>query len=154
MILDIENKSLTHRPDCFGLIGFAREVAGILGEKFEYNFAKEAAEIPRKVHTEICSVNIVDPDICPRYSAIIMEKHGELKAKYLTWMDTILSKSGMKPISPIVDVTNYLMLLTGQPLHAFDYDKFVAVGGKENPEINLKEVFPNKKFIIFLSNFV
>ena len=148
LILDIENKSLTHRPDCFGLIGFAREVAGILGEKFEYNFAKEAAEIPRKVHTEICSVNIVDPDICPRYSAIIMEKHGELKAKYLTWMDTILSKSGMKPISPIVDVTNYLMLLTGQPLHAFDYDKFVKVGKSEKPKIIVRLAKQGEKLVL------
>ena len=148
LILDIENKSVTHRPDCFGLIGFAREVAGILGEKFEYNFAKEAAEIPRKVHTEICSVNIVDPDICPRYSAIIMEKHGELKAKYLTWMDTILSKSGMKPISPIVDVTNYLMLLTGQPLHAFDYDKFVKVGKSEKPKIIVRLAKQGEKLVL------
>ena len=148
LILDIENKSLTHRPDCFGLIGFAREVAGILGEKFEYDFTKEAAEIPRKVHTETCSIDIVDPDICSRYSAIIMEKHGELKSKYLTWMDTILSKSGMKPISPIVDATNYLMLLTGQPLHAFDYDKFVKVGKSEKPKIIVRLAKQGEKLVL------
>ncbi len=130
LILEIENKSLTHRPDTFGMIGFAREVAGILGEKFKYND-----------ETKKCSKNddkrvvIKDENICQRYTAVVLEKHGELKKKYLTWQDAILAKSGMKPISPIVDATNYLMLLTGQPLHAFDYDKFVRVGKTSEPKI-------------------
>ena len=109
LVLEIENKSLTHRPDCFGLIGFAREVAGILGEKFEISGA--ATKSPRKTHNGALSIEIADSAICPRYSAFVLEKHGELKRKYLTWTDTILAKSGMKPISPIVDATNYLMLL-------------------------------------------
>ena len=133
LILDIENKSLTHRPDCFGIIGFAREVAGILGEEFEEDEIKSNLNI----HNEI-KITIEDEKICSRYSAIVLEKHGEMKQKYLTWIDTMLSKSGMKPISPIVDATNYLMLLTGQPLHAFDYDKFVAVGRGEKPEIRVR----------------
>jgi len=130
LILDIENKSLTHRPDCFGIIGFAREVAGILDLKFEENEIKNNLKIDNDI-----KIKIEDEKICSRYSALILEKHGEMKNKYLTWVDTVLSKSGMKPISPIVDATNYLMLLTGQPLHAFDYDKFAKVGGKEKPEI-------------------
>ena len=148
LILDIENKSLTHRPDCFGLIGFAREVAGILGEKFEYDFSKEAFDIPRRAYTESFSIDIVDPGICPRYSAVVMEKHGELRKKYLIWIDTVLSKSGMKPISPIVDATNYLMLLTGQPLHAFDYDKFVKVGKSERPKIIVRLAKPGEKLVL------
>ena len=130
LILEIENKSLTHRPDCFGVIGFAREVAGILGIKFKENEIKNDLKINNKIE-----VKIEDEGICSRYSALVLEKHGELKKKYLTWVDTMLSKSGMKPISPIVDATNYLMLMTGQPLHAFDYDKFVAVGGGEKSKI-------------------
>ena len=122
LILDIENKSLTHRPDCFGMIGFAREVAGILGEKFrEPNFIDEDLGSVNN----LLKISIEKPEICARYSAAILEKHGELKKKYLTWQDTILAKSGMRPVEPVVDITNYLMLLTGQPLHAFDYDKFV-----------------------------
>ena len=132
-ILDIENKSLTHRPDAFGVIGFAREVAGILGQSFDFEY-QETKLTP----SSSLKVKILDKNICARYSAVVLEKHGELKKKYLTWMDTILSKSGMKPISEIVDVTNFLMLLTGQPLHAFDYDKFVAVGGTAKPEINVR----------------
>ncbi len=131
LVLEIENKSLTHRPDCFGLIGFAREVAGILGEPFEYN-----AEIEKhSIENQNLSITIENHDICGRYSAMVLEKHGEMKKKYLTWIDTVLSKSGMRPVDPVVDATNYLMLLTGQPLHAFDYDKFVAVGGASQPEI-------------------
>ena len=130
LILEIENKSLTHRPDCFGMIGFAREVAGILGEKFEYKNPEEVLKVDNSV-----KVKIVDKNICERYTAVVLEKHGELKQKCLTWQDTILAKSGMRPVDPIVDATNYLMLLTGQPLHAFDYDKFVQVGGTDKPEI-------------------
>lgn len=130
LILEIENKSLTHRPDCFGMIGFAREVAGILGEKFEYKNPEEVLKADNSI-----KVKIVDKNICERYTAVVLEKHGELKQKYLTWQDTILAKSGMRPVDPIVDATNYLMLLTGQPLHAFDYDKFVQVGDTDTPEI-------------------
>ena len=139
LILDIENKSLTHRPDCFGLIGFAREVAGILGEKFNEpikNARMQKAKLFYETEkSDFLNIKIMDSDICERYSAVVMEKHGELKKKYLTLIDTILAKSGMRPVEPIVDMTNYLMLLTGQPLHAFDYDKFVAAGGKKKPEI-------------------
>ena len=161
-ILEIENKSLTHRPDTFGIIGFAREVAGILGEEFSGNahiYSRAASgqpvatggrrssspcQAPDSLEPNMShcptfptmlAIKIANPDICQRYSAIVMEKHGEMKKKYLTWMDTVLSKSGMRPIDPIVDATNYLMLLTGQPLHAFDYDKFVKVGGEDDAKI-------------------
>ena len=174
IILDIENKSLTHRPDCFGLIGFAREVAGILGQKFTVsensNFpdnktenvflahfggcCRELAPEPREDGREgrgaknTLSVAISDATLCPRYSALLLTKHGEIKKKYLTWQDTILSKSGMKPISPIVDATNYLMLLTGQPLHAFDYDKFVTVGKTDTPKIIVRAAKPGEKLTL------
>ncbi len=129
-ILEIENKSLTHRPDTFGLIGFAREVAGILGQKFDE--VELTTELEEKNQIEI---EITNPEICSRYTAVVLERHGEIKKKYLTWQDTILAKSGMRPVDPIVDATNYLMLLTGQPLHAFDYDKFVAVGNAKEAKI-------------------
>ena len=129
-ILEIENKSLTHRPDCFGMVGFAREVAGILGEKFEYVVTPENVRVNGGIE-----IRIEDAQICSRYTAMVLEKHGEIGKKYLTWTDTVLSKAGMRPVSPIVDATNYLMLLTGQPLHAFDYDKFVKVGGAKRPKI-------------------
>lgn len=161
-ILEIENKSLTHRPDCFGLIGFAREVAGILGVKFDKN--ENFLECPRLTRSGLsetrpvttgsserlqkASVLISDSSLCPRYSALVLEKHGTLTHKYLTWQDTILSKSGMRPVDPIVDATNYQMLLTGQPLHAFDYDKFVAVGGSKTPEIGVRIAKKSEKLVL------
>ena len=161
LILDIENKSLTHRPDCFGLIGFAREVAGILGQKFEYdnNHFRINTDtglidsVTDSFNFELIpSISIENKKICTRYSAITLEKHGDSKQKYLTWMDTVISKSGMKPISLIVDVTNYLMLLTGQPLHAFDYDKFVAVGKKKSAEVNVRLAKKGEKIVLLGHN--
>ena len=143
-VLDIENKSLTHRPDTFGIIGFAREVAGILGESFDYEY-QDTTLTP----TKDLKVKILNEGICARYTAVVLEKHGEIKKKYLSMMDTMLAKAGMKPISPIVDVTNYLMLLTGQPLHAFDYDKFIAVGGNSNqPEIVVRLAEKGEKLVL------
>lgn len=135
-LLDIENKPLTHRPDTFGIIGFAREVAGILNQPFKTPdfLIKETADFTLK-SAENLKISIKDSKLCPRYTALILERKKDLKQKYLTKTDTLLSRSGMRPIDPIVDATNYLMLLTGQPLHAFDYDKLVKVGGKKDPEI-------------------
>ena len=172
LILDIENKSLTHRPDCFGMIGFAREVAGILGQLFDSGVAdissrrgvrsaaaRDVAPAARgdglagrapeaDISDRAPEIRIGDQNICQRYSAIILEKHGELKQKYLTWQDTILSKLGMRPVDPVVDATNYMMLLTGQPLHAFDYDKFVAVGGTKDPKIGIRLAKNDEKLIL------
>ena len=173
LILEIENKSLTHRPDCFGIIGFSREIAGILSLKFDFNALDPASSRPSSrgsvaslgqqpsrdtvssIKNQISNSNLKvtltkgnGSDICRRYTAVVLGKHGELKKKYLTWQDTILSKSGMKPISPIVDATNYLMLLTGQPLHAFDYDKFVAVGKSETPIIKVRLAKKGEKLVL------
>lgn len=148
LILEIENKSLTHRPDCFGIIGFAREVAGILGLKFERAENSSQAFVPQKRQASNVVINVSSTEICQRYTAVVLKKHGELKKKYLTWVDTVLSKSGMKPISPVVDATNYLMLLTGQPLHAFDYDKFVQVGGAGKVEIQIRLARKGEKLVL------
>ena len=139
-ILEIENKSLTHRPDTFGIIGFAREVAGILGQPFhtpdfleitEFNELSPNQDLPLQVA-------IADPMLCPRYTALILSCKKALESKYLNFMQTLLARSGMRPISPLVDLTNYLMLLTGQPLHAFDYQKVLQVCGSKQPKINVR----------------
>lgn len=130
-ILDVENKSLTHRPDCFGLIGFAREVAGILGVQFDEPTREEL-----KLQSGLgLSVEIKDSALCPRYTCAVFELKNNEPSKYLTADAVFLAKSGMRAIDPVVDLTNILMLMTGQPLHAFDYDKLVAVGGKKEAKI-------------------
>lgn len=148
IILDIENKSLTHRPDTFGIIGFAREVAGILGQEFktpDWLHQTKAAFSGQDVELNI---EIVDEQLCPRYTAVILSTEGDHKKPYLTLEDTLLARSGMRPIDAIVDVTNYVMLLTGQPLHAFDYDKFVAVGGAKSPKIIVRAAKEGEKLTL------
>ena len=68
-IIEVENKSLTHRPDCFGLFGFAREVAGVLGQPFELSLP---AETPLSSVSSDISLKISDPSLCPRYSAFVL----------------------------------------------------------------------------------
>lgn len=135
LILDVENKSLTHRPDCFGLIGFAREIAGILGLKFkEPAFFENLTPSLAKSSLDL-EVKIEGDDLCPRYSCAVFDLPSHEPSKYLTREAVFLSKAGMRAIEPMVDLTNIIMLETGQPLHAFDYDKLVAVGGAKVPTI-------------------
>jgi phenylalanyl-tRNA synthetase beta chain len=142
-LLDIENKSLTHRPDCFGLIGFAREVAAIQGQAFhtpEWLKALEPQLGSKEENHEIATptVQIDNADICARYEAVVLAGVAVGKQSPLQ-IQSYLSRVGMRPINAVVDITNYLMLLTGQPLHAFDYDKFVKVGGAHKPEVVVRE---------------
>ena len=148
IILDIENKSLTHRPDTFGILGFAREVAGILGQPFKTDdwYFRDTADfaIDKSIKLDIKT----DEKLCPRYTAVILSSETESSPKYLTLQDTLLTRSGMRPIDPIVDLTNNLMLLSGQPLHAFDYDKFVKVGGSKNPKIIVRAAKQGEKLTL------
>ena len=156
IILDIENKSLTHRPDTFGLIGFAREVAGILGIKF--NEPEYSTVAPDWINTEgkkgNIEVKIEDENLCKRYSVAVfnVENAGLSSAlevnEYLTLNDVFLAKAGMRKVSKIVDATNITMLMTSQPLHAFDYDKFVAVGGTETPKIVVRAAKKGEKLVL------
>lgn len=141
LILDVENKSLTHRPDCFGLIGFAREVAGILGVKFEevvWPDLPNASEVP-------IDVKIESAELCPRYSCAVFDLPKHEKSKYLTSEQVFLSKAGMRAIDPMVDLTNILMLRTGQPLHAFDYDKLIQAGGTNKAKIIVRTAQPDEE---------
>lgn len=159
-ILEIENKSLTHRPDCFGIIGFAREVAGILGQKFEdpdFLFTEDAFPegFFEKTATGLSSkdygfnIEVRDTSICPRYSAAVLKiSEATRKEKFLSPMQILLAKSGMSSVSKIVDVTNYVMLLTGQPLHAFDYDKFVKVGRQKSPTVVVRLARDDEKITL------
>lgn len=130
-LFDIENKSLTHRPDCFGIIGFAREVAAILGKEFKspdwiMNLSPYYGDGKNKIN-----VVIDNPELSPRYQAIVMAE-ADCKKESSLLIQTYLARVGVRPINAIVDVTNYLMMLTGQPLHAFDFDKMAKVAGDTN----------------------
>lgn len=142
-LLDIENKSLTHRPDCFGLVGFAREVAAIQGQQFttpDWLKLLEPAYGDKTNSTDIKTptVKIENPEICARYQVVAIANVDAKRSSPLQ-LQSYLSRVGMRPISAVVDITNYLMLLTGQPTHAFDYDKFVGVSSTSAPDITVRE---------------
>lgn len=130
-LLDIENKSLTHRPDTFGIIGFAREVAGIQGKRFETpkSLRNTAIEWIEKFGDEPTpGVSIDNPELSSRYQAVVLT-NVDSKVQSPLETQTYLARVGVRPHSAVVDATNYMMMLTGQPLHAFDYDKLKAVNG-------------------------
>jgi len=129
-LFDIENKSLTHRPDTFGIIGFAREIAAIQGKQFVTPDWLVDSELEFKLTETIEApmVSIDDPTLSERYQAVVLTgADGSLKSP--VQIQTYLSRVGVRPINAVVDATNYLMMLTGQPLHAFDYDKLIALSG-------------------------
>ena len=122
-LIDIENKMFTHRPDCFGWLGVARELAGIQGLTFKspdwYTIkpdipAAQGPQLPLSVKNEL-------PELVPRFTAITMSNVRVGLSP--VWLQVELAKVGQKSINNIVDYTNYFMLQTGQPLHAYDYDK-------------------------------
>ena len=119
-VLDIENKMFTHRPDCFGQLGVAREIAGILHQPFTsptwYNLEQvfgDSDSLPLTVSNDI-------PQLVPRFMAVAIR--GVQVAPSPFWLQCQLVAMGAKPINNIVDATNYVMLMTAQPTHAYDYD--------------------------------
>jgi phenylalanyl-tRNA synthetase beta chain len=148
-LLDIENKSLTHRPDCFGIVGFAREIAAITGKKFktpEY-LLDLTPNIDVQQGDEVAlSVSIDNPELSSRYCAIVMSGvDGSKKTPLL--IQTYLSRVGIRPITTVVNITNYIMLVDGQPLHAFDYDKVVNVAGGK-ADIHVRAGRENEKLAL------
>lgn len=126
VVLDIENKMFTHRPDCFGQLGVAREISGIFGQAFTspdwYTVAQKFADgsgLKLDAYNDI-------PDLVPRFMAVAV-KNVTVQPSPL-WLQCQLVAMGGKPINNIVDATNYIMLMTAQPTHAYDYDKLR--GGK------------------------
>ena len=114
VLLEIDNKSMTNRPDLWGHYGIAREIAAL------YNLP--LAEI-KPFETDVQSdfnVEIADPDRCPRYIGVEMSGVNVKEAPYQ--MQSRIWKVGMRPINALVDITNYVMLATGNPTHAFDAD--------------------------------
>ncbi|MBF1002881.1 MAG: phenylalanine--tRNA ligase subunit beta [Candidatus Nanogingivalaceae bacterium] len=145
-LLEVENKSLTHRPDCFGIIGFAREVAGILGQKFvEPDFIKQSDFGFEVNNDKSIVIDARDSEICERYTAAVFDVSDISKNPNLTLEKTYLLRSGMRPIDVITDLANELMLETGQPLHTFDFDKLVKINGSENVKMTVRKAFENEE---------
>lgn len=111
-----------NRPDCLSILGLAREVAALLGQplhlpEIDVPEADEAIDSHAKV-------TILDPVACPRYAARLLA--GLQVAPSPFWMQHRLRLAGLRPINNLVDVTNYVLLEMGQPLHAFDFDRLAG----------------------------
>ena len=141
IILEIDNKSMTNRPDLWGHYGIARELAALYGLPL-----KPIAPYQSDVGQGSLTVTVEDTERCPRYVAASIENLYVKPATYK--MQSRIWKVGMRPINALVDVTNYVMLATGQPTHAFDSDhiaghiivrraaegeKLLLLNGKELP---------------------
>lgn len=126
-IIDIENKMFTHRPDLFGHIGIAREIAGIQGREFASpDWYREDAGLPADGRKNVLKLAVSNdvPELVPRFCAVAIK---DVKvAPSPLWLRASLSRLGVNSISNIVDLTNFYMLVSGQPLHAYDYDKVKA----------------------------
>jgi len=116
IILEIDNKSMTNRPDLWGHYGIAREIAAL--------YDLPMVEFPRfdrnVENTSGFHVTLEDAERCPRITGTQIENVSVKASPY--WMQNRIWKVGMRPINALVDITNYVMLATGQPSHAYDSD--------------------------------
>jgi phenylalanyl-tRNA synthetase beta chain len=115
-IIEIDNKSITHRPDLWGHFGMAREVAAIVGLRLHDPVKLDL------LPTGPAAINIAieDFDLCPRYSALVFENVTVRPSPY--WLQARLAAIGLNSINNIVDMTNFIMSELAQPMHAFDAD--------------------------------
>lgn len=117
--LEIDNKSITHRPDLWSHAGFAREISALIGRPYkdpvDFSLTKDFQK------DSPISVKIIDASMSPRYTGLIVKniKIGESPE----WLKAAVTAVGMRPINNIVDITNYVMAEIGEPMHAFDRKK-------------------------------
>ncbi|MEF9895672.1 MAG: phenylalanine--tRNA ligase subunit beta [Clostridia bacterium] len=116
----IDFEILANRPDCLSIWGLARESSAVLGE---YCVMPEIAveETGKGRFSDYAHVQVLDDQLCPRYCARVME--GVKVGPSPLWMRAYLHAAGVRPINNIVDITNFVMLETGHPMHAFDLSK-------------------------------
>lgn len=134
----IDIKISANRYDASGHIGLAREISALYGKKFK---VKETGRKPKTLKPNF-EVIIRDKNLCPRYFAQYFEL-GKIKETPLL-IKNILADCGMRPINPIVDIMNYVMLETGQPMHAFDFDKLIKISGGK-PQIIVRKAKKGEK---------
>jgi len=115
-VLEIDNKSITHRPDLWGHLGLAREVAAIL--RLPLRDPVRLDRLPEAAAD--LEVSVLDQELCPRYSALTFEMVTVQSSPL--WLAYRLETIGLNPINNIVDVTNFVMAELAQPMHAFDRD--------------------------------
>lgn len=125
-IFEIDNKSLSHRADLWGHWGMARELSALFASPFH---DKKLPALPKGSGHHL-TVTVEQPDLCSRYVGLVVD--GVSHTPSPSWMQERLRATGIRPISALVDITNYVMLEYGQPMHVFDYAR---IAGKKGAQI-------------------
>lgn len=135
VVINIDNKSINHRPDLWGQYGLARELAAI----YRLKLADYKVDLPAYQDRIKLKVDLEDKENCYRYSALAISNVKVTDSPW--WLKVKLLAVGLRPINNIVDVTNYIMYELGQPLHAFDARQI------DNHKIIVKTAKRNESFI-------
>ncbi len=131
-VLDLD--ITTNRPDCLCHVGIARELAAALGEGLNEPPSSVPEELLSATSAELrAHVRIEDPAGCPRFAARVIE--GIAVGPSPGWLRQQLRAIGLRPINNVVDITNFVLHELGQPLHAFDLDRFVGAGGAKPADV-------------------
>ncbi|MFA7315002.1 MAG: phenylalanine--tRNA ligase subunit beta [Candidatus Magasanikbacteria bacterium] len=141
-ILDVDNKSLSNRPDLWGHYGLAREVAVLFNKKIK-DYQISEIKIPKKVSYKL-NVKVEDHNLCHRYMALAIDNVKVTESP--EWLKNKLASVGLNSINNIVDITNFVMLDLGQPMHAFDKSKI-----KDN-NLFVRKASGGEKFIALDNN--
>jgi len=132
-----------NRPDLNSVIGIAREISAVSGNPLKVPDVSLPPNSGGSSVESLVSVRLDDPELCPRYTARVIR--GVKVGPSPDWLRTTLEKVGIRSISNVVDVTNYVMLEAGQPLHAFDYH-LIAKGREGKPTIVVRRAAEDEKF--------
>jgi phenylalanyl-tRNA synthetase beta chain len=140
-----------NRPDLNSLIGIAREISAVTGNPLKLPQVELSTDETSAQVADLVSVRIEDAELCPRYTARIIR--GVKIAPSPDWLRQALEKIGVRSINNVVDVTNYVMLESGQPLHAFDYHLLQAApggadrGSGDRPAVVVRRAAEGEKFV-------
>ncbi len=133
----VEFELTFNRPDCLAYIGIAREVSATFGTELTLPDEKVVEADTAETAVDYVKVNVLAPELCPRYTARVI-KNIKIQPSPL-WLRARLRAAGVRPINNIVDITNFVMLEYGQPMHAFDY------GSIKSREINVRNAASGEK---------
>lgn len=141
VVYDLE--TTPNRPDWNSVIGIARELSALVGSPLKLPASEIPASRIGQSASDLVHVRLDAPDLCPRYTARVIR--GVKIGPSPDWLRAILERVGLRSINNVVDVTNYVMLETGQPLHAFDYH-LIAKGADGRPTIVVRRAAEGEKF--------
>lgn len=129
-----------NRPDLNSVIGIAREIAAVTGNALKVPVISNQCSVNSEEVGKFVAVKLAEPELCPRYTARVVR--GVEVGPSPDWLRQTLEKVGIRSISNVVDVTNYVMLETGQPLHAFDYHLIAKASGAGVPPASCPPTVP------------